>query len=170
MITYKNIIDDFSTIATNHYLINSFHSAMLDEVDIDKLDLSNFPILYVEPGTVTTDTGVLNYSFTIFIMSLIKEDLTNRDEVWSSTLEIMQDIIAEFKQNLSLQTSGGDSGKKYSYVSDEVVLETPINIEPFTARFANILTGWSAEFNLQVNNPNSLCNAPIEPSDEQRDS
>ena len=26
MITYKNIIDDFSTIATNHYLINSFHS------------------------------------------------------------------------------------------------------------------------------------------------
>ena len=46
MITYKNIIDDFSTIATNHYLINSFHSGLLDEVDIDKLDQSNFHILY----------------------------------------------------------------------------------------------------------------------------
>jgi len=29
-----------------------------------------------------------------------------------------------------------------------------------------MLTGWSAEFSLQVNNANSLCNAPIEPSDE----
>ena len=166
MITYKNIIDDFNTIATNHFLINSFHSGLLDEVDLDKMDLSNFPILYVEPGTIATDTGVLTYSFTVFTMSLLKEDLTNRDEVWSSTLEIMQDIIGEFKQNLSLQTSGGDSRKKYSYVSDEVVLETHINIDPFTARFANILTGWSATFTMQVNNPNSLCNAPIEPSDE----
>ena len=38
MITYKNIIDDFKTIATNHFVINSFHSGMLDEVDINKLD------------------------------------------------------------------------------------------------------------------------------------
>ena len=71
MITYKNIIDDFSTIATNHYLINSFHSGLLDEVDIDKMDQSNFPILYVEPGTTTADTGVLTYTFTVFTMNLI---------------------------------------------------------------------------------------------------
>ena len=166
MITYKNIIDDFSTIATNHYLINSFHSGLLDEVDIDKLDQSNFPILYVEPGTTTADTGVLTYTFTVFTMNLIKEDLTNRDEVWTEMLQVMQDIIAEFKQNLSLQRTGGDSGKKYSYVPGEVVLETPIDIDPFTVRFSNMLTGWAATLSLEVNNPNSLCDAPIEPSDE----
>tara|TARA_R100001443_G_scaffold105963_1_gene115186 strand:+ start:840 stop:1352 length:513 start_codon:yes stop_codon:yes gene_type:complete len=166
MITYKNIIDDFNIIATNHFLINSFHSGLLDEVDIDKLDQSNFPILYVEPGTTSVDTGVLTYTFTVFTMNLIKEDLSNRDEVWTEMLQIMQDIIAEFKQNLSLQRTGGDSGKKYSYVPGEVVLETPINIDPFTVRFSNMLTGWSATFTLEVNNPNSLCNAPIEPSDE----
>ena len=166
MITYKNIIDDFNIIATNHFLINSFHSGLLDEVDIDKLDQSNFPILYVEPGTTSVDTGVLTYTFTVFTMNLIKEDLSNRDEVWTEMLQIMQDIIAEFKQNLSLQRTGGNSGKKYSYVPGEVVLETPINIDPFTVRFSNMLTGWSATFTLEVNNPNSLCNAPIEPSDE----
>ncbi len=85
-------------------------------------------------------------------------------------LQIMQDIIAEFRQNLSVQTSGGDSGKKYSYVPGEVVLNMPINAEPFTVRFSNMLTGWSASFTMQVNNPNSLCNAPIEPSDEDRNS
>ena len=170
MITFKNIVDDFNNIATNHYLINSFHSGLLDEVDINKLDQSDFPILYIEPGTSNVDTGVLTYSFTVFTISMIKEDLEDRNMVWSNMLLVMQDIIAEFKQNLSLQTSGGDSGKKYSYVPGEVVLNTPISVEPFTARFANILTGWSANFTMQVNNANSLCNAPIEPSDENRDS
>ena len=144
MITYKNIIDDFSTIATNHFQINSFHSGLLDEVDIDKMDQSNFPILYVEPGTTTADTGILTYNFNVFVMNKIKEDLSNREEVWSEMLQIMQDIIAEFKQNLSLQRTGGDSGKKYSYVPGEVVLQTPINIDPFSVKFANMLTGWSS--------------------------
>ena len=29
MITFKNVIDDFSDIATNHYLINSFPFRLL---------------------------------------------------------------------------------------------------------------------------------------------
>ena len=165
MITFKNLIDDFSDIATNHYLINSFHSGFLDEVDVNKLDQSDFPILYCEPGTATIDMGVLTYSVTIFVLDMLKEDLTKRDIVWTSTLQTTQDIIAEFRQNLSLQTSGGDSGKKFSYVADEIVLELPISTEPFTARFANILTGWSTSMSVQVNNANNLCNAPIEPSD-----
>ena len=166
MITYKNFIDDFKTVATNHFLINSFHSGMLDEVDINKLDQADFPILYVEPGNTNIDMGVMTYTFTVFTMNLIKEDLSNRENVWSEMLQIMQDVISEFRQNLSIQTSGGDSGKKFSYIPNEVVLNLPINAEPFTVRFSNMLTGWSATFTMQVNNPNSLCNAPIEPSDE----
>ena len=165
MVTLKNIIDDFGNIATNHYLINSFHSGFLDEVDINKLDQSDFPILYCEPGTATIDMGVLTYSFTIFVLDMLKEDLTNRNAVWTSTLQTTQDVVAEFRQNLALQTSGGDSGKKFSYVPDEAVLELPISTEPFTARFANILTGWSTSMSIEVNNANDLCNAPIEPSD-----
>jgi hypothetical protein len=170
MITYKNIIDDFNAIATNHFQVNSFHSGMLDEVDINKLDLSDFPILYVEPGNTNIDKGVMTYTFTVFTMDLIKEDLSNRDEVWDTMLQVMQDIISEFRQNLAVQTSGSDSGKKFSYIPNEVVLNLPINAEPFTVRFANMLTGWNATFTMQVNNPNSLCNAPIEPSDEDRNS
>ena len=167
MTTYKNIVDDFNTIATNHFLINSFHSGLLDEVDIDKMDSSNFPILYIEPGNTNIDKGVLTYTFTVFTMNKIKEDLSNREEVWSEMLQIMQDVIAEFRQNLSVQTAN-DPGKKFSYIPNEVVLNLPINAEPFSVRFSNMLTGWSANFTMQVNNPNSLCDAPIEPSDKDR--
>ena len=155
MITYKNIVDDFNTIATNHFLINSFHSGLLDEVDINKMDSSNFPILYIEPGNTNIDKGVLTYTFTVFTMNKIKEDLSNREEVWSEMLQIMQDVISEFRQNLSVQTAN-DPGKKFSYIPNEVVLNLPINAEPFSVRFSNMLTGWSANFTMQVNNPNSL--------------
>lgn len=167
MITYKNIVDDFNTIATNHFLINSFHSGLLDEVDINKMDSSNFPILYIEPGNTNIDKGVLTYTFTVFTMNKIKEDLSNREKVWSEMLQIMQDVISEFRQNLSVQTAN-DPGKKFSYIPNEVVLNLPINAEPFSVRFSNMLTGWSANFTMQVNNPNSLCDAPIEPSDKDR--
>ena len=167
MITYKNIVDDFNTIATNHFLINSFHSGLLDEVDINKLNDFDFPILYVEPGNTNIDKGVLTYTFKVFTINLVKEDLSNREEVWSEMLQIMQDVISEFRQNLSVQTAN-DPGKKFSYIPNEVVLNLPINAEPFSVRFSNMLTGWNATFTMQVNNNNSLCDAPIEPSDEDR--
>jgi hypothetical protein len=74
-----------------------------------------------------------------------------RVDTYSQTLSILQDVIAEFKQNLSSK----------SWVDDEVVLQLPITIEPFTARFNNLLTGWSSTINIDVNNKNNLCIAPI---------
>ena len=46
----------------------------------------------------------------------------------------------------------------------EVVLELPISAEPFTARFDNLLTGWSATISMEVNNPNNLCIVPVDPN------
>ena len=183
MITYKNILEIFQNIADNHYLINSFHSGLLDEVDINKLDGKDYPILYVEPSTTNVDKGVLTYNFNVYVMSTINNkdlavgshsattgkftfnDTSNREQVWSDMLQVMKDIISEFKQNQSIQTSGDDSGKKISYVPDEIVLDIPVNIEPFTVRFANMLTGWTSTFSMQVNNDNTLCDIPIDPSD-----
>ncbi|QDP51022.1 MAG: hypothetical protein Unbinned6004contig1002_8 [Prokaryotic dsDNA virus sp.] len=189
MITYKNIIEIFQNIATNHYEINSFHTGTLDEVDINKLNKKDYPILYVEPSTTNVDRGVLTYTFNVYTMSLIDDDITdkqtdqtdgvtevttetNRQQVWSTMLQVMQDIIAEYRQNLSIQTSSvrygevADPGKKFSFVPNEIVLNMPVSVEPFTVRFANMLTGWTSTFSIQVNNPNSLCDAPIELSND----
>ena len=55
-------------------------------------------------------------------------------------------------------------GSSAAYGSDAVagIGTTAISSD---ARFANILTGWSTSMSIQVNNANNLCNAPIEPSD-----
>ena len=143
MISFRNVVGYFETIASKHYQISSFHSGMMDEVDINKL-------------------GVLTYNFTIYVMDMINDEVgdapnkerTGRINAYSENLEILQDVVAEFKHALY----------STSWVDGEVVLQLPITAEPFTARFNNLLTGWSASISLDVNNKNNLCIAPVDPN------
>ena len=159
MISFRNAVGYLETIASKHYQINSFHSGMLDEVDINKLGATDYVILYAEPGSATINQGVLTYSFTIYVMDMVNDEVGDapnkqrigRVDAYSETLNIIQDVIAEFKHSLNSK----------SWVDGEVVLQLPITAEPFTARFNNLLTGWSATINIDVNNKNNLCIAPI---------
>ena len=162
MITFRNAVGFLETIADKHYMINSFHSGFLDEVDINKLGATDYVILYAEPGTATVDKGVMTYTFTIYVLDMISDavgDAPNNErlgrlDTLSENLQILQDVINEFHQNLY----------STSWVDDEVVLDLPISCEPFTARFDNLLSGWSASISMQVNNKNNLCIVPISPN------
>jgi len=154
MITFRNVVGYLDTIAENHLELQSFHSGFLDEVDINKLGAEDYPILYAEPGSATIDQGSLTYSFNIYVLDMLQEDSDDRNDTFSENLQILQDVINEFKQNLY----------STSWVANEVVLSIPITAEPFTARFDNVLTGWNATLNIEVNNTNNLCISPITPN------
>ena len=162
MISFRNVVGYLETIAEKHYEINSFHSGQLDEVDLNKLGATDYIILYAEPVTVVVDRGVLTYNFSIYVMDMINEEVgddpnrqrVGRVDTYSEPLNIMQDVINEFHQNLYSS----------SWVANDVVLSLPINAEPFTARFDNTLTGWSANLSVQVPNQNNLCIVPITPN------
>ena len=162
MISFRNVVGYLETIAEKHFEINSFHSGQLDEVDLNKLGATDYIILYAEPGTVVVDKGVLTYNFSIYVMDMINEEVgddpnrqrVGRVDTYSQTLNIIQDGINEFHQNLY----------STSWVDDKVVLSLPVNAEPFTARFDNTLTGWSANLTIEVPNENNLCIVPIDPN------
>ena len=160
MITFRNVIGFLETIAEKHFEINSFHSGGMSEVDINKLGATDYVILYAEPGEATINTGVMTYSFTIYVMDMTNDQIlgdapnnerTARTDTYSETLQIMQDVINEFKHAMY----------STSWVDNEVVLETPIICEAVVGEFANELIGWSADISVDVNNPNNLCIAPI---------
>ena len=75
MITFRNVVGFFETIAEKHLQINSFHSGFMDEVDINKLGATDYVILYAEPGNVVINQGVLTYNFTIFVMDMINDEV-----------------------------------------------------------------------------------------------
>ena len=160
MITFRNVLGYLETIADKHFQIKSFHSGFMDEVDINKLGATDYIILYAEPGTATIDKGVMTYTFTIYVLDMISDAIGDspnkqrlgRIDTLSENLQIIQDVINEFHQNLY----------STSWVDDEVFLELPVSAEPFTARFDNLLSGWSATLSIQVNNPNNLCIVPVD--------
>mgnify|MGYP003148099385 FL=1 len=162
MITFRNVVGYLETIAEKHFQINSFHSGQLDEVDINKLGATDYIILYAEPGTVVVNKGVLTYNFSIYVMDMVNEEIgsdpnrqrVSRVDTYSQTLNIIQDVINEFHQNLYSS----------SWVDNDVVLSLPVNAEPFTARFDNTLTGWAANLTIEVPNQNNLCVVPITPN------
>lgn len=171
MITFRSILQELITVANLQQQIISFHSGFIDEVDINKLSTKDYPILYAEPNNAIVDTGVMTYTFTLYILDQINDEvgdypiygysanLSNtpsrqrlgRIDALSENLNILKDVINAFKQSLSPQSD----------VDGQIILNTPITIEPFTARFNNLLTGWSASIELEVNNTNDLCISPF---------
>ena len=153
-ITYRQMIDTFKTIATNHYQIQSFNSGSLNDVDIEKLDVTNFPLLYVTPNPAVVDAQTLTYSFDVIVATIIQEDFADLDDAYTEMLLILKDVIAEYRQ----------AQETASYVDQRTDLVLPITCEPFTSRFANMLTGWGATFQIVCNNENNLCAVPINPN------
>ena len=125
MISFRNVLGYLETIAEKHLMINSFHSGFMDEVDINKLGATDYVILYAEPGTATIDKGVMTYSFTIYVLDMINEEVGDapnkerlgRVDTLSENLNILQDVISEFHRSLY----------STSWVDGEVVLDLPIS-------------------------------------------
>ena len=144
------MVGTFSDIATNHLQLQSFNSGSLNDLDIEKLDADKFPLLYITPQPATVDAQTLTYSFDVVVADQIQEDMTDIDDTYSETLLIIKDVISNFRQ--ATQTE--------SWADQRTDIEMPINLTPFTSRFANLLTGWAGTFNIVVNNENNLCIVP----------
>jgi hypothetical protein len=149
-ITYRQMINTFESISDNHLQLKSFNSGSLSDVDIEKMDATQFPLLYVSPQPATVDTQTLEYTFDVIVADQIQEDMADIDDTYSETLLIIKDVISNFRQ--AIQTE--------SWADQRTDIDLPISLEPFTSRFANMLTGWAGTFTITVNNQNNLCEVP----------
>jgi len=155
MITFKKIVDLFESIVTKHYQLQAFQSGEISEIDPNKLDQQDFPLLFLQPNTATIDERTLTYSFDIYILTQVLDDGTGINDSYSQTLLLKKDVVSEFRQILSSSSFVADADKH------EYIIELPISCDPFTERFANLLTGWTSTISIEVNNENNLCIAPI---------
>ena len=75
MITFRNVVGYLETIAKKHLEINSFHSGMMDEVDINKLGATDYIILYAEPFTARFDNTLTGWTATLNVQVPNKNNL-----------------------------------------------------------------------------------------------
>ena len=149
MRTVNQIIDELEAIALDHHFIRSFKEGEMSEVDIQKLAGDKYPICYADISGATIERGVLIYSLDVLVMDMVLPGQTDAQEQYSGTLRTLIDIVSNYAQVLSAQSD----------VNRDVRIELPVDCEPFTARFDNLLTGWVGTVRLQTSNTLDLCAA-----------
>ena len=165
-LTYEYIVNIFKTLQEETVQLQSFLCGPMEDIDISKMGIEKYPLLYIEPTGITINNFVQEYTFDVAVLNfvtpadkeypqgeatVILSESQQVTEVLSTTQKPMQDIISSFIQNLN----------SVSWVNTEVDLQLPINLSPILAQYDNALVGWSGTFTITANNKNDLCNSNI---------
>ena len=162
--SYNNVIDALKCVAITHGMVNNVSSGTVDEVDISANSV--YPLVHIVPGNVTAGVKQITFEFNILAMdltinseddgSILASKLNyypdNEQQVLSDTMQILIDIIAQYKNGLMLgvQQNEGIFGQ-----SDD----KDFTLEPFTERFDNVVSGWNCSFSITVPGTYFACNS-----------
>ena len=161
-INLKTFTDDFRVLSEYHKQIQSFGFGDMDDFiywnemrlkqDNNHYNSPYYPYFYVVPQDVIQKFGFMEYKFTFITSDIIQRDLANQNDVLSDTLQIMDDILGQFR--LSVYESLGNFNELF-------YLDTPITCIPFLEKYDDLLGGWTADVTIKVMIPLDRCDAPF---------
>tara|TARA_R110000744_G_scaffold271734_2_gene384768 strand:+ start:2715 stop:3224 length:510 start_codon:yes stop_codon:yes gene_type:complete len=146
--TYNNVIDTLSCISLAHGLVNEVSTGDIENIDTS--GIVKYPLVHIVPTSVDAGTNTLTFNFNILAMDLVNTDESNEQEVLSNTLIILTDILAEYKNGKKL---GGNLG---DYLQEDL---DSFNLEPFTERFDNVVSGWNCTYSITIPHVFNACNS-----------
>ena len=173
--TYNNVVNTLLRMAENHDQIFSTSVGDIYDINIEKME--KFPLLHINPTTVTTGDSTLTYNFQIFIMDMVDEKadwtmnnadanfsklyktLGNEQDVYNETLQIATDFIGMLRHSVQQSTSEDNNINSPIYFTDD-----EFTIEPFQERFDNLCCGWVFNLGVLVQNDFQTCDIPVRPS------
>jgi hypothetical protein len=157
-------------MAQNHYQISTVSVGDIYDIDLEKE--TKFPLLHLNPTSVTTGDSTLTYNFQIFVMDMVSEKSdwqtqqqsiaklvntkSNEQEVFNQTLEICTDFIGMLRHSMQQSLYGTADINEPLYFT-----EGQFTIEPFTERFDNLCCGWVFQIGIIVQNDFQTCDVPI---------
>ena len=176
--TYNNVVNTLLRLAEHHRQIHT--TSVGDIFDIDLSKVTKFPLLHINPTSVSTGDSQLTYNFQIFIMSQVTErenwttnrsaifnsltdeftklykTLSNEQDVLNESLQIVTDFIGMLRHSSRQSLLGvNDINFPLYFTQDQ------FNIEPFSERFDNLLTGWVFNMGVLVQNDFQTCDIPV---------
>ena len=169
--TYNNVINTLIRLGEYHDQISTVSVGDIYDINLEKLE--KFPLLHINPISVTTGQSQLTYNFQIFIMDMVSEKsdwqtqqhslLTklvntknNEQEVFNQCLEISTDFIGMLRHSTRQSLKGVDDINLPLYFT-----EGEFTIEPFSERFDNLCCGWVFQVGILVQNDFQTCDIPV---------
>ena len=169
--TYNNVVNTLLRIGQYHSQISTTSVGDIYDLNLEKME--KFPIMHINPTSVTTGDSQLTYNFQIFVMDLVSEKsdwqtkqhelLTklvntknNEQEVFNQTLHICTDIISMLRHSSRQSIEGvNDINEPIYFTQDQ------FTIEPFQERFDNLCCGFVFNIGVLVQNDFQTCDIPV---------
>jgi len=170
--TYNNVINTLLKLAEFHHQIST--TSVGDIFDIDLAKETKFPLLHINPTSVSTGDSQLTYNFQIFIMDMVTEKanwtennadadfpklvktLSNEQDVFNETLQIVTDFIGMLRHSSRQSLQGVDDINFPIYFTQD-----QFTIEPFQERFDNLCCGFVFNIGILVQNDFQTCDIPV---------
>ena len=153
MQTIQDINNALQEIVNTHKTLKSFHTSTIDTLDMEKLNVTDYPLLYGQCTGATMEGGATVFAYEIIVGDLVIEKQQEIiTQICTETYLLLQDVASQFVFNVN---QGSEISNAWSF-------ELPLNCTPFTARFDNLLTGWSTQFEIKLPTPLNLCIAPYD--------
>ncbi len=124
-----------------------------DIYDIDLSKQSIFPLSHIIINNVTADESVLTFNVSVLAMDVVDESKEKTTDIFRGNNN-EQDVLNTQLQVINKLIQVLRKGNLYN---DQYQLDGNANCEPFYERFENKMAGWSATFNVFVNNDITIC-------------
>ncbi len=168
--SYNNVVNTLLRLGEFHNQISTTSVGDIYDLNLEKME--KFPIMHINPTSVTTGDSQLTYNFQVFVMDLVSEKsdwqtrqhqlLTklvdrenNEQEVFNQTLGICTDIISMLRHSSRQSISQVDDINEPMYFTQD-----QFTIEPFQERFDNLCCGYVFSLGVLVQNDFQTCNIP----------
>ena len=151
MTKFYDVLDKIKTKLIAEPFCNTVSYGSLDDVDLNKQTI--FPLSHIIVNNTTVGTKTLTFNISILAMDIVdisKEATTdifvgndNEQDVLTTQLGLLTRIINILQR--------GDLYTELYQVQGDV------SCEPFVDRFENKLAGWTATFDVVVQNDMTIC-------------
>jgi hypothetical protein len=141
---FKKIHDDLQLMAKTHKQINSFGLGDTDQLsfwtqirdhqDNPTFEPPIFPLLYIVPGNCINNLQYKTWEMNLVMMDIVDRDLTNQVDVLSDTLQMLQDVISQYR--LSVLPQYGCFDSYYDAVDN-------VELTPFMEDYTDLTNGWT---------------------------
>jgi len=148
---FYNIINKIKDTLELEPFVNTVTYGNIDDVDLNKQNI--FPLSHIIVNNSNISDKTINFNISILFMDIVDESKKVDTSKFISN-DNEQDVL---NTQLAVAARLTSLLKRGSLYTDLYQLQNDVSCEPFVDRFENKLAGWTATFDVLIQNDMTIC-------------
>ena len=151
MTGFYNVLEKIKDTLDAEPFVNTVTYGNIDDVDLNKQSI--FPLSHVIVNNTTVQEKTLTFNISVLAMDIVDVSKKKTTDIFRGN-DNEQDVL---NTQLALLTRLSAALKRGDLYIEKYQLSGDVSCEPFVDRFENKLAGWTATFDVLVQNDMTIC-------------